>query len=134
MGRAIGMVKEFGIKRGVSLPVSAPFHCPLMQPAADAMAQALDATPPGALRVPLFANVTAAIVTDPAEVRSLLVDQVTGRVRWRASAIAMADAGVERFVEFGGKVVGPMIKRSAGDVETSAVIGMDDIEALVREL
>lgn len=132
--RAIAMVKDFGIKRGISLPVSAPFHCPLMQPAADAMAEALSATPPGALRLPLFANVTAAIVTDPAEVRTLLVDQVTGRVRWRESAIAMADAGVEYFVEFGGKVVGPMIKRSAGEVETASVIGMEDIEALVREL
>ncbi len=132
--RAIAMVKDFGIKRGVSLPVSAPFHCPLMQPAAEAMAKALQATPPGALRVPLFANVTAAIVTDPAEVRSLLVEQVTGRVRWRESAIAMAEAGVEQFVEFGGKVVGPMIKRSAGEVETVSVIGMGDIEALAKEL
>ena len=64
----------------------------------------------------------------------LLVDQVTGRVRWRESALAMAEAGVERFVEFGGKVVGPMIRRSARDVETASVIGMDDIEALAREL
>lgn len=133
--RAIAMVKDFGIKRGVLLPVSAPFHCPLMQPAADAMAEALGKTPPGALAVPLFANVTASVVTDPAEVRKLLVDQVTGRVRWRESAIAMRDAGVESFVELGGKVLGPMITRSAGgDVAVTSVISMADIEALAKEL
>ena len=97
--RAVAMVKEFEIKRGVLLPVSAPFHCPLMQPAADAMAEALGKTPPGALTVPLFANVTAAPVTDPAEVARLLVEQVTGRVRWRESVIAMQAAGVDSFVE-----------------------------------
>lgn len=133
--RAIAMVKDFGIKRGVLLPVSAPFHCPLMQPAADAMAEALGKTPPGALAVPLFANVTASVVTDPAEVRKLLVDQVTGRVRWRESAIAMRDAGVESFVELGGKVLGPMITRSVGgDVAVTSVISMADIEALAKEL
>jgi len=132
--RAIAAVKEHGIKRGVSLPVSAPFHCPLMQPAADAMAEALDKTPPGSLRFPIFANVTAAAVSDPEEAKRLLVEQVTGRVRWRESAIAMADAGVDTFVEFGGKVVGPMIKRSAGDVTITSVASMDDIEALAKEL
>lgn len=132
--RAIALVKEHGIKRGVSLPVSAPFHCELMGPAADAMAEALDATPPSVLRVPLFANVTAAMVTDPAEVQRLLVEQVTGRVRWRESAIAMHAAGVEHFVEFGGKVVGPMIKRSAGEVEITSVSTMDEIEALAKVL
>lgn len=132
--RAIAQVKEHGIKRGMALPVSAPFHCPLMQPAAEAMAEALERTPPGPLHVPLFANVTAAMTTDPAEVRRLLVEQVTARVRWRESAIAMREAGVEHFVEFGGKVVGPMIKRSAGDVTVSAVAGMEDVEALVKEL
>ncbi|MBM3595226.1 MAG: ACP S-malonyltransferase [Alphaproteobacteria bacterium] len=130
--RAISMVKDHGIKRGVPLPVSAPFHCSLMQPAADAMAQALENTPPGPLRVALFANVTAAMVSDPDEVRRLLVEQVTGRVRWRESAIAMAEAGVEYFVELGGKVVAPMIKRSAGDVETVIVVTMDEIEALAK--
>ena len=123
--RAIAMVKDHGIKRGMLLPVSAPFHCPLMQPAADAMAEALAQTPPAALRVALFANVTAAVVTDPAEVQRLLVEQVTGRVRWRESAMAMKAAGVERFVELGGKVLGPMITR---------VISMADIEVLVKEL
>ncbi|MCB2076763.1 MAG: ACP S-malonyltransferase [Novosphingobium sp.] len=132
--RAIAMVKDHGIKRGMALPVSAPFHCPLMQPAADAMAEALDKTPPGTLRIPLYANVTAAIVSDAGEVARLLVEQVTGRVRWRESAIAMRDAGVTHFVEFGGKVVGPMIKRSAGEVEVASLVGMEDIEALVKEL
>jgi [acyl-carrier-protein] S-malonyltransferase len=132
--RAIARVKEHGIKRGIALPVSAPFHCPLMQPAADAMAEALAKTPPGALRVPLFANVTAAMVSDPAEVRRLLVEQVTGRVRWRESAIAMKAAGVEHFVELGGKVVGPMIVRSAGDVQITNVVTMADVEALAKAL
>ncbi|MBV1686550.1 ACP S-malonyltransferase [Novosphingobium sp. G106] len=132
--RAIALVKEFGIKRGMALPVSAPFHCPLMQPAADAMAEALEKTPPGVLRLPLFANVTAAVVSDPAEVRRLLVEQVTGRVRWRESAIAMKAAGVERFVELGGKVLGPMISRSAEDVTVTSVVTMADIEALAKEL
>jgi len=133
--RAVALVKDFGIKRGMLLPVSAPFHCPLMQPAADAMAEALGRTPPGALRVPVFANVTAAVASEPADVQRLLVEQVTGRVRWRESAIAMAAAGVESFVELGGKVVGPMISRSAGpDVAVSSVVSMADIEALAKSL
>ncbi len=132
--RAIALVKDFEIKRGVALPVSAPFHCPLMQPAADAMAEALGKTPPGALRVPLFANVTAAVVSDPAEVQRLLVEQVCGRVRWRESVIAMQAAGVDSFVELGGKVLGPMIGRSVNDVTVTSVVGMADIEALAKEL
>lgn len=132
--RAIAMVKEHGIKRGIALPVSAPFHCPLMQPAADAMAEALERTPPGPLRVTLMANVTAAPVTDPAEVRRLLVEQVTGRVRWRESMIALGAAGVTHFVELGGKVVGPMISRSVADVAVASVVGMADIEAFAKEL
>ncbi|HKX79295.1 MAG TPA: ACP S-malonyltransferase [Novosphingobium sp.] len=132
--RAIARVKEHGIKRGMALPVSAPFHCLLMQPAADAMAEALEATPPAALRLPLYANVTAAMVTDPEEVKRLLVEQVTGRVRWRESAIAMGEAGVTHFVEFGGKVVGPMIKRSFPDATISSIASMDEIEALAKEI
>jgi [acyl-carrier-protein] S-malonyltransferase len=132
--RAIALVKDHAIKRGVLLPVSAPFHCALMQPAADAMAEALAATPPSALHLPLFANVTAAMVSDPAEVQRLLVEQVTGRVRWRESAVAMHQAGVAHFVELGGKVLGPMIKRSAGEVEVTSVTTMDEIEALAKVL
>lgn len=133
--RAVALVKDFGIKRGMLLPVSAPFHCPLMQPAADAMAEALGKTPPGPLRVPVFANVIAAAASEPAEVQRLLVEQVTGRVRWRESAIAMRDAGVEQFVELGGKVLGPMITRSAGpDVAVTSVVTMADIEELAKSL
>ncbi len=132
--RAIAQVKDHGIKRGILLPVSAPFHCPLMQPAADAMAEALGQTPPGPLRVTLMANVTAAPVTDPAEVRRLLVEQVTGRVRWRESMIALGAAGVTHFAELGGKVVGPMISRSVSDVSIASVVGMADIEAFAQEL
>ena len=137
--RAIALVKEHGIKRGVLLPVSAPFHCSLMQPAADAMAEALAQTPPGALRVPLFANVTAAIASEPAEVQRLLVEQVTGRVRWRESALAMQAAGVEQFVEFGGKVLGPMLSRTCqaiegADVSVTSVGTMAEIEALAKNL
>ncbi|HKR91875.1 ACP S-malonyltransferase [Novosphingobium sp.] len=130
--RAVAMVKDYEIKRGVLLPVSAPFHCPLMQPAADAMAEALDKTRPGTLRVALFANVTASVASDPDEVRRLLVEQVTGRVRWRESAVAMREAGVETFVELGGKVVGPMIKRSAGEVEIASATTMAEIEELAK--
>ena len=132
--RAIALVKEHGIKRGILLPVSAPFHCPLMQPAADAMAEALGRTPPRALRLPLYANVTASAVSDPEEIRRLLVEQVTGRVRWRESVLAMATAGTEQFVELGGKVLGPMIGRTAPDARTISAITMADIEALAKEL
>jgi [acyl-carrier-protein] S-malonyltransferase len=133
--RAIELVKDHGIKRGILLPVSAPFHCPLMQPAADAMAAALADTSVATPHVPLFANVTAAPVSDPATITAQLVQQVTDRVRWRESAIAMAAAGVTDFVELGGKVLCPMIKRSAGDdVTTTSVISMDDIEAVLKSL
>ncbi|MGN6289605.1 MAG: ACP S-malonyltransferase [Sphingopyxis terrae] len=133
--RAVAMVKDYGIKRGVLLPVSAPFHCPLMQPAADAMAEALGANPPAAPLVPVIANVTASPVSDADTISNLLVEQVTGRVRWRESVGAMEAIGVTQFVEFGGKVLGPMVKRSAsGDVETVSVISMDDIEALLKTL
>lgn len=132
--RAIAMVKDFEIKRGVLLPVSAPFHCPLMQPAADAMAQALAQTSPGAFTVQVFANVTADPVSDPAEIQRLLVDQVTGRVRWRESVVAMQAAGVEHFVELGGKILGPMIGRCVSDVAVTSAVSMGDIEALAKEI
>ena len=133
--RAIALAKDHGIKRGILLPVSAPFHCPLMQPAADDMASALATTTIHAPLVPLFANVTASPVSDPDTISAQLVQQVTGRVRWRESAIAMAEAGVTHFAEFGGKVLSPMVKRSAGeDIATSSVISMDDIEALLKAI
>jgi [acyl-carrier-protein] S-malonyltransferase len=133
--RAVALVKDYGIKRGVLLPVSAPFHCPLMQPAADAMAEALGANQPAAPLVPVVANVTASPVSDPDAIRDLLVQQVTGRVRWRESVGAMEDIGVGQFVELGGKVLSPMVKRSAsGEVETVSLLSMDDIEALLKAL
>src|SRR3546814_5037752 len=90
------MAKDHGAKRALLLPVSAPFHCPLMQPAADAMAEALAKADLRAPLVPVYANVTAAPVADPDEIRRLLVAQVTGMVRWRESVAAMAEAGVDR--------------------------------------
>ncbi|MBC7158949.1 MAG: ACP S-malonyltransferase [Porphyrobacter sp.] len=132
--RAVALAKEYGIRRGVVLPVSAPFHCALMAPAADAMAQALERTPPAPMRLPLYANVTAAIVTDPAEERDLLVRQVTARVRWRESVLAMGEAGIADFVELGGKVLGPMVSRTLPDARTTSVVTMADIEALARAL
>ena len=132
--RAVAAVKDFGIKRGVLLPVSAPFHCTLMGPAAEAMAEALDQSPPGAFQAPLYANVTAERVTDPQEVQRLLVRQVTNRVRWRESVLAMREAGVEHFVELGGKVLGPMIGRIAPDAKVTSVVSMAEIETLAKEL
>jgi [acyl-carrier-protein] S-malonyltransferase len=132
--RALLVAKDRGFKRALLLPVSAPFHCELMQPAADAMEQALgtaDVRPPV---VPLYANVTAAPVEDSAEIRRLLVQQVTGMVRWRESVEAMSAAGVTHFVEFGGKVLGGMVKRIAPDAKMTSVVSMDDIEALVKEI
>ncbi len=132
--RAVGLVKDFGIKRGMILNVSAPFHSSLMAPAAERMAHALAATPPGALAVPLYANVTAAPVTDPEESRALLVEQVTGRVRWRESVLAMRADGVEHFVELGGKVVGPMVGRTDKDAQVTSLVTMQDLEAFAKSL
>jgi [acyl-carrier-protein] S-malonyltransferase len=132
--RAVEMAKEMGAKRAVLLPVSAPFHCPLMQPAAEAMRDALSyviVEPPS---VPVFANVTAAPERDPDTIRGLLVDQVTAMVRWRESVANMAEAGVEEFVELGGKVLGPMVKRIAPDSKVTSVVGIEDVEALAREI
>jgi [acyl-carrier-protein] S-malonyltransferase len=134
IARAITRVKDHGIKRGMVLPVSAPFHCPLMQPAADTMAEALGKTEIIAPAVPLFANVTAQAVADPATIRDQLVEQVTGMVRWRESIANMASSGVEEFVELGGKVLGPMVKRIAPDAKVTSVITIEDIEAIAKEL
>jgi [acyl-carrier-protein] S-malonyltransferase len=132
--RAIELAKEYGAKRAIALPVSAPFHCPMMQPAADAMDKALAEARIDSPLVPVFANVTATPVSDVDTIRRLLVEQVTGMVRWRESVLAMADTGVERYIEFGGKVLSPMVKRTAPDVDTVSVITMDDIEALTKSL
>ena len=132
--RAIEMAKDMGAKRAILLPVSAPFHCPLMQPAADAMAEALGPIEIRMPGVPLYANVTAAPVSDPATIRDQLVEQVTGMVRWRETIANMAAAGVEEFVEVGGKVLGPMVKRIAPDARVTSVVTIDDIEALAKEI
>jgi [acyl-carrier-protein] S-malonyltransferase len=132
--RALEIAKAKGAKRALLLPVSAPFHSPLMEPAARAMEQALGAAEVRPPLVPLYANVTAAPVEDPTEIRRLLVEQVTGMVRWRESVAAMAEAGVTHFVEFGGKVLGGMVKRIAPDARMTSVASMDDIDALVKEI
>jgi [acyl-carrier-protein] S-malonyltransferase len=132
--RALPIAKEMGAKRALLLPVSAPFHCPLMQPAADAMAEALAAVSLQAPLVPVYANVTAAPVADPDTIAKLLVEQVTGMVRWRESVLAMFAAGVTDYVEFGGKVLGGMVKRIAPDAAPVSVVTMDDIEALAKSL
>ena len=132
--RALPIAKEMGAKRALLLPVSAPFHCPLMQPAADAMAEALAAVSLQAPLVPVYANVTAAPVADPDTIRALLVEQVTGMVRWRESVLAMFAAGVTDYVEFGGKVLGGMVKRITPDAAPVSVVTMEDIEALAKSL
>ncbi|HEY0629154.1 MAG TPA: ACP S-malonyltransferase [Sphingomicrobium sp.] len=132
--RAIAIAKDMGAKRAVPLPVSAPFHCPLMQPAADAMAEALGKTEITAPAVPLYANVTAQPVADPATIRNQLVEQVTGMVRWRESIANMFASGVEEYVELGGKVLGPMVKRIAPDAKVTSVVTIEDIEAIAKEL
>lgn len=132
--RAVAIAKDHGAKRAVLLPVSAPFHCPMMQPAADAMEKALAETLIRAPLVPVYANVTAAPVHDPDTIRTLLVEQVTGMVRWRESVAAMFDAGVHDYVELGGKVLGAMVKRIAPDATVTSVVTMDDIEALEKSL
>jgi [acyl-carrier-protein] S-malonyltransferase len=133
--RAIEIAKTKGVKRAMLLPVSAPFHCALMAPAADAMADALTATPPRPPIVPLVANVSAAKVTDPAEIRDLLVAQVTATVRWRESVLAMTALGVDSFIELGtGKVLAGLVKRIAPDAATFSAGSPADIEALLKVL
>jgi len=132
--RAIGLAKEMGAKRAVQLPVSAPFHCPLMQPAAEAMRDALSYVVIEQPAVPVFANVTAQPESDPDTIRNQLVEQVTGMVRWRESIANMADAGVEHFVEIGGKVLSPMVKRIVPDAKVTSAVSIEDIEALAKEI
>ncbi|HVH49841.1 MAG TPA: ACP S-malonyltransferase [Sphingomicrobium sp.] len=132
--RAIELAKEMGAKRAIALPVSAPFHCTLMQPAADAMAEALAKVTLAAPVVPLYANVTAAATANPDEIRDQLVQQVTGMVRWRESIANMAAEGVSEFVELGGKVLGPMVKRIAPDAKVTSVVSIEDVEAIAKEL
>ncbi|WP_193731241.1 ACP S-malonyltransferase [Komagataeibacter sp. FXV3] len=128
--RVIALAKAQGVKRALKLPVSAPFHCSMMAPAAEEMRAALADTDIKAPVVPVVANVTAAKVTDPATIRDLLVRQVTGTVRWRESVDAMVGMGIDSFVEIGsGKVLAGLVKRINGDVATRSVGTPADIEA-----
>jgi len=133
--RAGEIAKAKGAKRAMALAVSAPFHCPLMQPAADAMREALAAVtirPPAA---PVVANVTAAEVSEPETIRRLLVEQVTGRVRWRESVLAFRPLGVDTTVEVGGgKVLTGMVKRIDRDLQTVTLDTPADIEAFAKGL
>jgi [acyl-carrier-protein] S-malonyltransferase len=134
IARAPDIAKALGIKRAMSLAVSAPFHSPLMQPAADRMAEVLAAVAIRPLAVPVLANVTAAEANDPEAVRCLLVEQVTGRVRWRESILALKSLGVETTVEFGGKVLTGMVKRIDPSLQMISLETPADLEAFGKGL
>lgn len=131
--RAVDIAKEKGARRAMLLPVSAPFHCALMQPAADRMAEALAGTTINAPAVPLVANVRAEAVSDPDQIRNLLVEQVTGSVRWRESVAWMASQGVTELVEIGaGKALTGMARRIDRSLGAVAVNGPDDVKKLAE--
>ena len=133
--RAIELARARGVKRAMKLPVSAPFHCALMAPAAAAMAEALTATMPRPPLLPVIANVTAAKATDPATIRALLVEQVTKTVRWRESVQVMTGMGVDRFIELGaGKVLSGLVKRIAPDATAVSCGTPAELETLIKSL
>ena len=133
--RAVKIAQERGAKRAVMLAVSAPFHCALMQPAADAMREALSNVTVKAPAVPVVANVEAAPVTDPAAIKDALVRQVTGTVRWRECVAYMASQGVEAFYEVGsGKVLTGLVKRIASGATASAIGTPEDVAAFKASL
>ncbi|MGB3809776.1 MAG: ACP S-malonyltransferase [Parvibaculum sp.] len=133
--RAIEIAKTKGAKRSMLLPVSAPFHCSLMKPAAEEMAEALSQVDLKTPAIPLVANVTASRVADPATIRELLVEQVTGMVRWRESVLYMEAQGVTSFVEVGaGKALTGMVKRIAKEAETLSIGTAADVEAFIKTL
>jgi [acyl-carrier-protein] S-malonyltransferase len=132
--RAIAIAKTRGAKRAMLLPVSAPFHCAMMQPAADVMREALASVKISAPRAPLVANVTAGPLTDPEAIRARLVEQVTGAVRWRESVAFMAGSGVTRFVEIGaGKVLSGLVKRIAPEAVGESIGSPEDVARLKSE-
>ena len=132
VNRAIELAKDKGAKRAVLLPVSAPFHCALMEPAAEVMAQALEEVDINRPAVPLIANVVAEAISDPATIRSLLVNQVTGSVRWRESVIFMAQEGVTDIWEIGaGKALSGMVRRIERSIACKAIGTPDDVKAAV---
>jgi [acyl-carrier-protein] S-malonyltransferase len=135
LDRVPEIAKAKGIKRAIALAVSAPFHCPLMRPAADAMAEALSKVTVRPLAVPVLANVTAAEAHDPDTIRRLLVEQVTGRVRWRESIAALRGLGVDTTVECGGnKVLTGMVKRIDKELQTITLDTPAEIEAFAKGL
>lgn len=135
VARAVDIAKTRGAKRAVMLPVSAPFHCALMAPAADAMADALAEVTMSPLPVPLIANVTAEPVTATSDIRRLLVEQVTGIVRWRESVLYMKDHGVTHIAEIGaGRVLAGLCKRIAGDIDCVSVGTPETIEEFLKTL
>ncbi|QYE36857.1 ACP S-malonyltransferase [Polymorphobacter sp. PAMC 29334] len=134
VARAITIAKTMGSRHSVLLPVSAPFHCSLMAPAAEAMRVALADVALSAPFVPLVSNVTADVVAAPDSVRSGLVAQVTGRVRWRESILMMTAAGVSNFVELGAKVLTPMVKRITPDATAESAADMAGIELVASKL
>jgi [acyl-carrier-protein] S-malonyltransferase len=133
--RAILIAKDNGAKLSVLLPVSAPFHCALMAPAADIMAEALSSIRMNNPAVPLVANVTASEVSDAAEIRRLLVEQVTGMVRWRESVLFMRANGVDQLVEIGtGKVLSGLARRIDRDMMAQSICTPKDVEAFLKSL
>lgn len=131
--RAVALAAERGARKSVILPVSAPFHCALMAPAADAMRTALDEVEISAPIVPIVANVTASEIMVPTEIKQLLVEQVTGMVRWRESVLYMKERGVEHLVELGaGKVLSGLTRRIDRDLKSTAVQNPEDIEAFLK--
>lgn len=132
---AIEVAKARGIRRAIKLPVSAPFHCSMMQPAAEAMAEALAEADMKTAAVPVFCNVTAAMETDADLLRQNLVTQVTGRVRWRETILAARDSGVSRFVEIGaGKVLSGLVKRTLDEAVIVNLDGADDLDSVMSEI
>lgn len=133
--RAIEIAQARGAKRAIILPVSAPFHCALMAPAAEVMAEALEAVTMSPLAVPLVANVTAGVVTDASEIRQLLVEQVTGMVRWRECVLTLKDQGVDSLVEVGaGKVLSGLARRIDRDLAAVQAGTPETIEAFLESL
>ncbi|MDB3952339.1 ACP S-malonyltransferase [Alphaproteobacteria bacterium] len=133
--RAVEIAGEKGARRAVLLPVSAPFHCPLMLPAADAMAEALEGINIRQPMVPLVANVAAEKVTDPDTIRAFLIDQVTAMVRWRESVLYMKEHGIDTLIEVGaGKVLSGLARRIDRGLTGKSIQQPDDIEAIVKEL
>jgi [acyl-carrier-protein] S-malonyltransferase len=133
--RAIEIARGKGIRRAMKLPVSAPFHCALMAPAAEAMAAALENTPPAAPMIPVVANVSAAKESDPERIRDLLVRQVTATVRWRECVTAMVELGVDSFVELGaGKVLSGLVRRIAPEATALSAGTPAEIEAVLKVL